>query len=496
MDNINNSNQNDTIKSLTDLTNKLLRKIELLENRLEKSELDNIVIIEKSIELETEFDEFKQKYKLQKTELKNTNKELLKLKKENEKLRNKIYKKNSRNSSISPSQDPNRPKKNQSLREKSNKKPGGQFGHKGSTLEFSANPTSIQNHFPSVCQNCGNELSSDLIFTKKRQVIDIPEILPNIVEHRTFTRSCNCGHCSTGQFPKEAKAPISYGPRTEALIAYLSVRQFVPIKRIKETLHQLFGIDMSQATICNKLAQSSEKLLKYYSWIHNQIFNSPVLGSDETGCRVNGEKGWMWTWQSEQFTYLRFSDNRAFKTISDTFPNGLPNSIVVHDCLPTQFKIKAKGHQICTAHLLRELNFFIELGDKWSIKFKRKLKEALLLLKKIKENPEKNFYNKISIINRQVDLLLKTSLNGKVATFSNRIKKKRDSLFRFLDDPSIPPDNNASERAIRNVKVKTKVSGMFKTDIGADQFAVIRSVIDTFIKRKQPVMKSLFNMVS
>jgi len=69
-------------------------------------------------------------------------------------------------------------------------------------------------------------------------------------------------------------------------------------------------------------------------------------------------------------------------------------------------------------------------------------------------------------------------------------------LFRFLDDPTIPPDNNASERAIRNIKVKTKISGMFKSDIGADQFAVIRSVIDTFIKRRQPVMKSLFNMVS
>ena len=76
------------------------------------------------------------------------------------------------------------------------------------------------------------------------------------------------------------------------------------------------------------------------------------------------------------------------------------------------------------------------------------------------------------------------------------IIKRRNALFRFLEDPSIPPDNNASERAIRNVKVKTKVSGMFKTELGADQFAIIRSVIDTLIKRKQPVMKSLIKVIS
>lgn len=497
MKNIDNSISDQTIKSLTDLTNKLLRKVELLENRLERSEQDNIEIIERSIDLESELDEFKIKYKLQQTELKNQNKELVELKKENEKLRNKIYKKNSRNSSIPPSQDPNRPKPNQSLRKKSGKKPGGQKGHKGSTLEFSPNPTHIEQHYPTICQNCGNQLTSDLTFSKKRQVVDIPQIIPDIIEHRIYKRSCNCGHCSSGSFPKHVKAPISYGPRTEALIAYLSTRQFIPVYRIKEMLNQVFDIDMSQATVCNKLAQASDKLLKYYSWIQKQIFMAPVVGSDETGCRVNGQKGWMWTWQSEQFTYLRFSNKRDFKTIEDTFPLGLPNSFLVHDCLSTQFKTKAKGHQICTAHLMRELNFFIELGDKWSSKFKRKLKEALLLLKQIKLFPEKNFSHNIKILNQQIDRLLNhNNLKGKVNTFCKRLRKRRDSLLRFLEDPTIPPDNNASERAIRNVKVKTKVSGMFKSDIGADQFAIIRSVIDTFIKRRQPVMKSLLNMVS
>ena len=85
---------------------------------------------------------------------------------------------------------------------------------------------------------------------------------------------------------------------------------------------------------------------------------------------------------------------------------------------------------------------------------------------------------------------------GKFEAFKWRMLKRRDSLLRFLDDPTIPADNNGSERAIRNIKVKGKVSGMFKTEIGAQQFAVIRSVIDTLIKRDQPVLKSLFNLLS
>ena len=171
---------------------------------------------------------------------------------------------------------------------------------------------------------------------------------------------------------------------------------------------------------------------------------------------------------------------------------------MVHHCYSAQFNIKAKGHQICLAHLLRELNFFIETGDQWSIKFKHKLKQALLLLKNIKEYPRKNYGRQINKINREVDKLLewKNKDKAKILAFIKRIIKRREALFKFLENPCIPPDNNASERAIRNVKVKTKVSGMFKTDLGADQFAVIRSVIDTFIKRKQPVMKSLIKVIS
>ncbi len=487
-----------TINSLQRGMAALFKKVEMLEFRLEAAEKENLEYIENNIDLDSELERLKDKDKKRDLELRNASREIESLKSENDKLRNKIHKKNSRNSSIPPSHDYSRPKSNQSLREKSDKKVGGQEGHKGNTLEFNSNPTEVLNHLPKVCENCGNKLVGDFSFVQKRQVVDLPKFVPDVIEHRVYKCTCGCGQTTLGKFPKGVKAPVSYGPRTEATIAYLSVRQYVPIKRIEEMLRQLFGLNISSSTICNKLAQSSDKLLKYYTWIQNQIEKSRVVGSDETGCKVNGEKGWMWTWQNELFTFLKYSDTRGFKAVTDTLPKGLPNSILVHDSLHAQFKVPSKGHQMCIAHLLRELNFFIELGDKWSIKFKQKLKDSLLLLYKIKAYPTKNYRRSINKLNREADKILgkKKKGKGKLIAFRNRMIDKRESLFRFLDDPSIPPDNNASERAIRNVKVKIKVSGMFKTEFGADQFAVIRSVIDTFVKRRQPVMKSLIKVIS
>lgn len=69
--------------------------------------------------------------------------------------------------------------------------------------------------------------------------------------------------------------------------------------------------------------------------------------------------------------------------------------------------------------------------------------------------------------------------------------RERQNIFTFLFVEDVPPDNNGSERAIRNVKVKQKISGQFKLGQTAQNFAQIRSVIDTTIKNNQNVLNSM-----
>ncbi|MDF1547116.1 MAG: transposase, partial [Bacteroidales bacterium] len=75
--------------------------------------------------------------------------------------------------------------------------------------------------------------------------------------------------------------------------------------------------------------------------------------------------------------------------------------------------------------------------------------------------------------------------------FQKRLKKYREYIFTFLYRPEVPPDNNASERAIRNIKVKQKVSGQFRSADGAFRFAVLRSITDTALKNGLNVLNSL-----
>jgi transposase len=99
-----------------------------------------------------------------------------------------------------------------------------------------------------------------------------------------------------------------------------------------------------------------------------------------------------------------------------------------------------------------------------------------------------------ALIIKRFDYLLNNPPNQKqkeLYTFYKRMLRERQHIFTFLFIENVPPDNNASERAIRNVKVKQKISGQFKEEHAAQNFAKIRSVIDTTIKNGLNVLEAL-----
>lgn len=161
---------------------------------------------------------------------------------------------------------------------------------------------------------------------------------------------CQCGYCTKSDFPKQAKAPVSYGNNIEALICYLNVRQYLSINCTQEFFNQVVNLEISQGSICNKLKSFADKCLPVYQDIKNRIEQSHCVGADETGFVLNGKKGWMWTWQSPALTYIVASNNRGTKTITDNFKNGFPLSTLLHDCWKPHFNIPAKNHQLCIAH--------------------------------------------------------------------------------------------------------------------------------------------------
>ena len=201
-------------------------------------------------------------------------------------------------------------------------------------------------------------------------------------------------------------------------------------------------------------------------------------------------------------TFITISINRGKQTVQKLFSKGFINAILNSDRWKTHITTYARGHQLCFTHLLRALNYLIELeSTPWAKSIKNLFKKALEL-KRL--NPQYDRDNPVVMkIETEMDELLKEQLNQvktpKTVIFHNSMCDYRNYLFPFLYEKDIPPDNNGSERGIRNIKVKMKISGQFK--IRHDTFAKLRSVIDTCIKRNLPVLHTMqqiakFNLVT
>ena len=405
--------------------------------------------------------------------------------------------KNSSNSSVPPSQDPFRVRRTESLRQVTGRKPGGQPGHDGSFLEPVSEPDTTVLHQPDYCHCCGNDLSGVTSeFIGSRQVIDIPVVKSVVTEHHLYGKRCSCGHFTSSDYPSEAHSRVCYGNRLQALTAYLHARQYIPYERLGELYRDVFGLSVSGGALVDMVQRFADRASGIYERIRLKVAGGTVIGADETGTCIKGKNGWTWVFQTPQATYIHSDRSRAKKVIDGLFPDGFPGAMLVHDCWKSYFGVPAKGHQICVAHLLRELKYLGKLyhGQQWTADFTSLLHRALDLKKTLTAPDYLQPVRQRTLLEEQLDTLLNQTIDpkhDKLNTFRERICNYRNYLFPFLYQQDIPPDNNASERAVRTFKVKQKVSGLFRSEGGAKSFAVIRSVIDTTIKNAKNVLEVL-----
>ena len=418
-------------------------------------------------------------------------------------LSQKIVKTTSSNSHLPPSKDlASTIKRNQSLRERSTRPIGGQKGHKGHTLQMVAHPTQVEDLVSAYCNKCGGSLdSSSKQLVSRRQVFDIPVIEPEIIEYRQYGIICDCGHLQKADYPEDVTNHVQYGKNLQSLVIYQSIYQYMPFKRLQDFFDKVMGVCLSKGTLENILRRSALKAESTYQKLRKVVEVSLFVGSDETGAKVKGKKSWFWVWQTALVTYMLAACSRSKKVIEDTFPDGLPNAIVCSDRLAAQLSTVSKGSQICLVHLLRDLNFLIEKEKTpWAKEFKQLLKDAIAL--KQEQVQYQRGDPRTKDIEDRTDRLLSDSFaelgwekeaHHKTMTFFKAMVKLRECLFVFLYNADVPPDNNASERAVRPIKVKMKISGQFKSL--QQEFAILRSIVDTAIKNGQPVFDAIKSIV-
>ncbi len=377
-------------------------------------------------------------------------------------------------------------RRTKTLRKSSGKKPGGQVGHKGHKLSCIDTPDEIVDDIPNYCTNCSESLAdAERILDYVTQVVSIPDIKPVIKEIRHYVMICkNCGE-RIRTTPRRRSNDVVYDASVKSLVVYLSVVQFLPYGRIASFLHDVLGLSPSEGSLVNWVNEAKRNAQPIVDKIKEYIMSSNIVGFDESGCYCNKRLDWAWIAQTVYYTLLFRANSRSSKVLTEQFGDRLERMTAVTDRHSAYFALHFLNHQVCLAHLLRELQYLSELdtNQKWSEQIANLFREAI---------HERNT-NPTAIINKtswldKLDSLLKlnvSNLGKKFNTLKNGLIKCRDYIFNFLEDPMIPSDNNASERGIRKLKIKLKNSCTFRSDFGADAFLELHSVVETAKKHNQ-----------
>lgn len=276
-----------------------------------------------------------------------------------EALENQISR-NSRNSSKAPSSDGFKPK-TKSQRRKSERSSGGQPGHPGSTLEWSTEVDQVEQHWVATCSVCGQSLREVEAETwDLRQVRDIAPIRLTVTEHQAKVK--RCPHCQTlnrGEFPPQVNSVVQYGASLKGLMVYLLDYQLLPSARVADLLSDVFGCELSEATLYTARESCFAGLASVEAAIAAQVQQAEVLHCDETGMRVNGKLWWLHVASTDGLTFYFVHPKRG-KEAMDAMGILPPyKGISVHDGLKSYAQYACE-HALCNAHHLRELTFILE----------------------------------------------------------------------------------------------------------------------------------------
>ena len=266
---------------------------------------------------------------------------------------------NSRNSSKPPSSDGLAKPAPKSLRLKGQRSVGGQKGHEGNTLRQSAQVDQVITHqSATLCPACQGEWSAHEVIDR-RQVFELPVLRAQVTEHRLMRSTCRCGAVHEGRWPEGVNAPAQYGERAKALVVHLNQYHLVPLERTCLSVHDVFNLPLSQASVQAFNQQAALALAPTVAAIGQAVQGAPVVHADETGIRIEGKLHWLHCLVTATLTWLGHHARRGNEAFDALGLLAGVRGTLVHDGLAGYRQLDC-AHSLCNAHHLRELTFVQE----------------------------------------------------------------------------------------------------------------------------------------
>jgi transposase len=374
---------------------------------------------------------------------------------------------------------------------------GKRNGAQGTSLALTEDPEVVKDVFPPACGGCAAVLTglsaADSLGYVRRQCTDIPPVSAQVTETRWHTVGCGCGARTAAQVPAGVPDAPCYGPGLAALAVYLLVYQHVPVERTAELIRDLTGARVSTGWVAAQLPKTAGIVAGSLRLIKALLTLGHVLHADETTTNIAGARRYLHAACTESLTFLGLAPR------SRAGANGLGilpqfRGTMVHDAYFQLYDGYPEArHQLCVAHVIRELTAQDELrpDQRWARQirwvFSQLIKQAAAARAEgLRHIPPERIAPLIRSYHRGVAdglaLHPRTSETGKQSDATNLLERLRDhadQYLRFTHDLHVPATNNLAERDQRPVKTQVKISGCHQSETGARNWLDVRSYLSS-----------------
>lgn len=403
----------------------------------------------------------------------------------------KKTRKNSRNSSIPPSQTG----KDETATGKT------ASNGKGRTVTGKTGNTRVKEIITiaqaTTCDACGNPLENTSCGSyERRSKVDI--VFEKVVEHvDAEIKQCpNCHKTTKGSFPADMPGKLQYGNGIKAFVIHLIVCQMVSLNRVQKQVSAMIGSVISEASFLKFVLKLHQALEEWENTAIKTLLQEPSLHVDETSFRVDGKNHWIHVYSAGGTTLKLLHKKRGKEAIDDF--NILPRygGIIIHDCWTSYLSYNHCGHGLCGSHLLRELTFIVDSNQyRWARNMKKLLQETCravaekddkCLSDKEYANLQKRYRNILTRGGKELPAIppRPKGQRGRLAKSDahnlwERFQKHETAVLLFARKSHVPFTNNRAERDLRMAKVKQKVSGCFRKEQYAKAYCRISSYLQS-----------------
>ena len=381
------------------------------------------------------------------------------------------------------------------------KKLGGQVGHIGIGRKLPERINQTVRVFLKSCPDCHCLLKRSNTF-ETHSVEDIPnfETLNSIVtQYRSERQWCEVCHKEVTGKPTLV---IPHSRLGLNLIIQILIFKYVcrmSLEILVETLHQTYGIRISEGGIVNILKRTKNYLGEDYGQLLKAIRSSPIKHADETGWRIAGINGWLWAFLTKAEVYYTIEETRGGGVARSVLEDSKETDVLVRDDYAGYKNLKM-NHQSCLAHLLRKSK-----EETLQKNCSREMQKLHLELKQMYQDLSEIILEPFNGVIRElayqhyacfIQEIIDTNFRAKDARrIQTRIKNQGNNLLTALLHEGVPLTNNAAERQIRPAVVIRKISGGSRSNEGAETFAVNMSILQTIKMRNQPLIPTLQNLL-